>query len=195
MLTLSVACVAFADTTITIQPQTPTDADTATTLPEYTYWVFMKASVGENGAVSYYVEDQARATALDALKVGSDDLFTVKKAAGDDKAKNEVATDDNGKITFAGLHAGTYTLTETENPNGGYNMLDSAITITVSADGTITATGGGSVQSKVLTVENGKGAILPSTGGIGTTIFYIAGAVLVLGAAAIVIARRKAEQH
>ena len=34
-----------------------------------------------------------------------------------------------------------------------------------------------------------------STGGIGTTIFYVAGIVLVLGAAAIVIARRKAEQE
>ena len=37
--------------------------------------------------------------------------------------------------------------------------------------------------------------VLPSTGGIGTTIFYIAGIVLVLGAAAIIIARRKAEQQ
>jgi LPXTG-motif cell wall-anchored protein len=43
-------------------------------------------------------------------------------------------------------------------------------------------------------VVNNKGAELPSTGGIGTTIFYVAGIVLVLGAAAIIIARRKAEQ-
>ena len=43
-------------------------------------------------------------------------------------------------------------------------------------------------------IENNKGATLPTTGGIGTTIFYIAGAVLMLGAAAIVLARRKAEQ-
>jgi len=44
-------------------------------------------------------------------------------------------------------------------------------------------------------IVNPKGAELPSTGGIGTTIFYVAGIVMVLGAAAIVIARRKAEQE
>jgi len=44
-------------------------------------------------------------------------------------------------------------------------------------------------------VVNNKGTELPSTGGIGTTIFYVAGIVLVLGAAAIIIARRKAEQN
>lgn len=42
--------------------------------------------------------------------------------------------------------------------------------------------------------QNRKGVTLPSTGGIGTTIFYVAGIVLVLGAAAILVARRKAEQ-
>ncbi len=45
------------------------------------------------------------------------------------------------------------------------------------------------------TVVNNAGSELPSTGGIGTTIFYVAGIVLVLGAAAIIIARRKAEQN
>jgi LPXTG-motif cell wall-anchored protein len=44
-------------------------------------------------------------------------------------------------------------------------------------------------------IKNKQGTPLPSTGGIGTTIFYVAGIVLVLGAAAIIIARRKAEQN
>jgi LPXTG-motif cell wall-anchored protein len=44
-------------------------------------------------------------------------------------------------------------------------------------------------------IKNTKGMELPSTGGIGTTIFYISGMVLVLGAAAILVARRKAEQE
>ena len=47
----------------------------------------------------------------------------------------------------------------------------------------------------VTPISNTKGTSLPSTGGIGTTIFYVAGIVLVLGAAAIIIARRKAEQE
>ena len=83
-----------------------------------------------------------------------------------------VATDSNGQISFAGLHAGTYTLTEISNPHAGYNMLDSAITITVANDGTVTANSG-LVSSNVLTVENAKGSVLPTTGGIGTTVFQI----------------------
>ncbi len=50
----------------------------------------------------------------------------------------------------------------------------------------------GDITSKI---KNTQGLALPSTGGIGTTIFYVAGIVLVLGAAAIIIARRKAEQN
>jgi fimbrial isopeptide formation D2 family protein/LPXTG-motif cell wall-anchored protein len=103
-----------------------------------------------------------------------------------------VATNSQGKVTFAGLHAGDYTLTEITNPNAGYNMLTAPITVTVADDGTVTTGDGATVQSKVVTVENGKGTILPSTGGIGTTIFYIVGGVLLIGAAVILVARRKA---
>ena len=78
------------------------------------------------------------------------------------------------------------------------------------ADGNIVdeqVTGGSSVARTEITdistipaaniqpVVNKSGTELPSTGGIGTTIFYVAGIVLVLGAAAIIIARRKAEQE
>ena len=47
----------------------------------------------------------------------------------------------------------------------------------------------------IITIPNQSGYELPATGGIGTTIFYVVGIVLVLGAAAIIIARRKAEQE
>ena len=43
-------------------------------------------------------------------------------------------------------------------------------------------------------VENNKGSLLPSTGGIGTTIFYIVGGLLVIGAAVILVARRKSHE-
>ena len=42
-------------------------------------------------------------------------------------------------------------------------------------------------------VTNNSGTVLPSTGGIGTTIFYILGGLLVVGAAVILVARRKAQ--
>lgn len=105
--------------------------------------------------------------------------------------KAEVETDSNGKVTFVGLHAGTYTLTETENPNAGYNLLASAITITVGDNGSISVSGGGTVSGNVLTVENAKGSTLPSTGGMGTTLFYVVGSALVVGAGVLLIARKR----
>ena len=88
---------------------------------------------------------------------------------------------------IVGLDDASYMLREVVVP-GGYNKAaDTAVTGLSRVD---TA----DASSTLITIENLKGTELPSTGGIGTTIFYIAGAVLVLGAAAIVIARRKAEQ-
>ena len=75
----------------------------------------------------------------------------------------------------------TYYVRETVAPDG-YNKLDSDVEVAMND------------QNKIQPIVNNAGSVLPSTGGIGTTIFYIAGAVLVLGAAAVVIARRKAEQ-
>ena len=42
-----------------------------------------------------------------------------------------------------------------------------------------------------VTVQNQQGAVLPSTGGIGTTIFYIIGAILVIGAGVVLVTRRR----
>jgi LPXTG-motif cell wall-anchored protein len=114
---------------------------------------------------------------------------------------------ENTTIVVKGLDNGwTYTLKEITVPKG-YNpaadieIAGSKLTkveeITTTADGTTTTTAiDTTVDSTVLfkqTVENKQGAELPSTGGIGTTIFYIVGAVLVIGAAVILVARRKVE--
>lgn len=100
----------------------------------------------------------------------------------------EVTTDENGFAQFTGLAAGTYELVETAAPEG-YNKLESSIKITISendfnADNT---------QKVVYNteIENYSGTELPGTGGIGTTIFYIVGGALVVGAAVLFIARKK----
>ena len=108
-------------------------------------------------------------------------------------------TDANGLITFKGLGAGTYYITELKTL-GGYNLLTAPITVTIT--GTPSATGSGyswSVSSNAkfeddmvkLTVENNKGSVLPITGGIGTTIFYVIGGLLVCGAAVMAITKKK----
>jgi fimbrial isopeptide formation D2 family protein/LPXTG-motif cell wall-anchored protein len=132
----------------------------------------------------------------------------------------EVGTD--GKLYVIGLKEdASLKGQETEAP-AGYNLATEEVTMNAQvlekevfkasgtryydADGNLVKEESSSTNSKpveknlseldtaAVTVVNKAGAELPSTGGIGTTIFYIAGLVLVLGAAAIVIARRKAEQ-
>ena len=74
---------------------------------------------------------------------------------------------------------GTYTLEETDPPSG-YNNLSGDIAVTVNAD-----------NSTVVDIENESGTELPVTGGMGTTLFYVIGAILVIGAGILLIVRRR----
>ena len=102
--------------------------------------------------------------------------------------KAEVGAD--GKVTFTGLGEGKYTLEETKVPVG-YNKMENK-TFEIKFDTTekkFNVTGG--LDSLVATIKNFSGSTLPSTGGIGTTIFYIVGAVLVIGAAILLVTKKR----
>ena len=92
----------------------------------------------------------------------------------------------DGKLNgeFTGLADGTYTLVEKTVPTGYNKAADKEITI---AAHNYEA----SNLKQEFTVENKAGSVLPSTGGIGTTMFYIVGSVLVIGAAVVLISKRR----
>ena len=119
----------------------------------------------------------------------------------------------DGKFVIAGLDAGTYYLRETKAP-AGYNLLKSDISLTISAtldksednpaltalklsvkednQGETTESDGDLASGIVSTnVENNSGVQLPETGGMGTTVFYVVGGILVLGAIVALVARRR----
>ena len=96
-------------------------------------------------------------------------------------------------IVVRGLDDGkTYTLTETKALDG-YNLLTGDKTFTLVDDDSTYAPE--KDDNEVVQIENHQGAELPSTGGIGTTIFYIVGSILVLGAAVVLITRRRMDQE
>lgn len=138
-------------------------------------------------------------------------LVTSLKTESDEATNHAIeATVVNGHLVFKGLNAGDYTLTEIEAPTG-YNKITKEMHFTISAaltgsiesneygvawaiespDESIEFTGDAGLFST--TIENNKGLELPSTGGIGTTLFYVGGGILVLGAVVYLVTRRRAK--
>lgn len=105
--------------------------------------------------------------------------------------ENEIITDGSGKFEIEGLEKGTYYLKETTTP-AGYNTLASAITVTIGESGAIAVSGSNSaLANNQVEIENNSGIILPETGGIGTTIFYVLGGVMMAGAVVLMVTKRR----
>ena len=140
------------------------------------------------------------------LVVGAVGAITWSKNVSD---ATTLVTDGNGQIKVNGLAAGTYYLKETKAPDG-YNQLENPVEMVIGAAiGVDTTTGEQELTALSITVDgkegtadtntgtvtatiiNNKGVTLPSTGGIGTTIFYVIGGILVIGAAVVLIVRRR----
>lgn len=119
-----------------------------------------------------------------------------------------LTSDKEGKIAISRLDADTYYLEETKAPTG-YNPLTSPIEIKIehstmnetSASATITykqqgtedsATNITSTENRV-EVENKTGTTLPSTGGMGTTLFYVVGGGLMVAAIVLLVTKKRME--
>ena len=137
----------------------------------------------------------------DSTTVKYEKITVVTKETGKDHITAEGYVDTNGVLIFEGLGAGTYTITELVAPSG-YNLLKEPITITISyqdpvapsTDCTWTVSGGNATVENgmvKLTVENSTGPELPSTGGMGTTIFYVVGSILIFGAVVLLVTRKR----
>ena len=109
---------------------------------------------------------------------------------GEENTVTEITTPSSGKFIIQGLDADTYLLTETEQPKG-YNKLATPITVIIETDGKIKID---TSYVNVVEVENKTGTILPSTGGMGTTIIYMVGAILVIGSGIVLLSKKKSKE-
>ena len=116
------------------------------------------------------------------LKLNGTELKFTKNINGiykrDESGDTKLVSDANGLIKIDGLDVGTYTLVETKAPEN-YNPLKAPKTIELVQDGTSkNLLSGKTTAIYEETVVNSKGMIVPSTGGMGTTVFMVAGIVI-----------------
>lgn len=152
-------------------------------------WVNLPAGTGEGDAITY--EDWTTYNTTNPVILTSD---------------------DDGLFQVIGLDDGTYKLREIQAPDG-FNLLPNDVTVVITADtnncqdwsGTaadalrdlnVTADGepgNGQADTGIaaITIANNKGATLPETGGMGTTVFYVLGGILAVGAGVLLVARRR----
>ena len=147
---------------------------------------------------------------------GAEFTLTKKLKDGTSKVITAVKSEDGVRFTFKGLDDGEYTLTETVTPEG-YNTID-PITFKVNANHEITWEGtgdrntllksltGNKVTGEITFAENANvngslvtdiinksGTVLPSTGGMGTTVFYVVGGGLMAVAVVLLVTKKRME--
>lgn len=113
-----------------------------------------------------------------------------KAEDGETGVVTEIITNANGKFKFVGVNQ-KYYLTETEAPNG-YNKLKDPIRIEASEQNMILVNGK-LITTQNVEVLNNSGTILPSTGGMGTTLIYLIGGALVLGSGFVLANKKRAK--
>ncbi len=128
-----------------------------------------------------------------AIQFVTDSTGYVKKDSDDTGADVTITVGDDATVNVRGLAAGTYYLIEKTTADG-YNLLTTPITVTIDEEGNATVNSDAlfTASDSTITVTNNTGAVLPSTGGIGTTIFYVVGGILIAGAVVYLITKKRA---
>ena len=140
-----------------------------TKLPNAEFVLYKEVPDGETTSTMYYKWDE-----------------TAKKVEWVEHMEDAtvVKTNEGGAASFGGLANGTYYLFESKAP-AGYNQLNEPYKVVVN---------GGTTEAELsvtANVANSTGTLLPSTGGMGTTVFYVLGAVLVLGAVVLLVTKKR----
>ena len=191
----------------------PHDTNSTTTTPndKVTVFTFKVVANKTNGVTGKALEGAAFAL-YKKDNAGKWNLVALNNAI--ESAAGKYTIDKKVKTTFewVGLDDGTYKISEIITPAGFNSIEDQIFTVTAEHDvtsenpkltslsgnattGTIEFTSKMDEGSLSTTIENNAGATLPSTGGIGTTIFYVVGGGLMVAAAILLITKKRMENR
>ena len=155
--------------------------------------------------VKYYAqviteEMIANGEVINGTAVDADDLGVVYGWTTDETLASVLDTDAAGKIALRGLDEGIYYLKETKAP-AGYNLMETPVKIeiipqytesgkevSVSVDYKVDDK---EQESNTVGVRNSSGSTLPVTGGMGTTLFYTFGSLMFIGAAILLVTKKR----
>lgn len=163
---------------------------------EGAYWLLNDGTYTTTDPNGAGVNQSLYASTTDKYKKES---FTEVQGTGQTDTTIKAYVDANGKLTFHGLAEGTYTLTESVVPAGYNKAADITFkvvfdkenkTFSVNPESSPVKFDSTSKQLKV-EVENSTGSELPSTGGIGTTLFYVVGSILVIAAVVLFVTKKR----
>ena len=163
---------------------------------EYTKYADKAEDANRLGGAGFELHNAAGAMTF----TGSDVTYTYSKTSTNTTttllSSDTAAT--RGQFKVNGLAAGTYTLKETLTPAGYNTCADLPVVIkpayTLAADGTVTVDLSKS-PSMSQNIINQSGVVLPSTGGMGTTLFYVVGGLLMVGAAVLLVTKKRMQKN
>lgn len=173
-------------------------SSTTTKTYEIPVFKYAKKDNGEKGlaGAKFTLSKNDNGSSLIKLIKVSDETETTKLTyrvaiakEGEASYATEITTPSKGEFVIQGLDADTYYLTETEAPKG-YNKLATPITVEIDNAGNVKVN---DANVDRVEVENKTGTLLPSTGGMGTTIIYMAGAILVIASGIVLVSKKKSK--
>ena len=179
------------------------DADDSTVKLEGAEFVLYYERIENNETVKYYAQVVTEEMITEKVEINGKavaeyNLGNIYGWTTEKTAASVLDTDANGYLTVGGLDEGIYYLEETKAP-AGYNLMETpvqiVITPTYNEQGMLTAVNyqvdSIAQNSATVGVRNDSGSTLPVTGGVGTTLFYVFGSILFVGAAVLLITKKR----
>lgn len=128
----------------------------------------------------------------DEIKLKMNDDGTYSRDFSTEGKGVEMISGQDGQFNVKGLDAGTYYLKETTPPSGYSACANKEIVISATHNGNHVELDSSKLSTTIINKKDG-GITLPSTGGIGTTIFYVVGGGLMVAAIVLLVTKKRME--